>query len=257
MAAPARVVLGANTLNRKWWVDKNTGTHDAPIWTPVAGVGDFKFVETKTFQKDSDFDSGGADSEIATAYTWSLEFKLRRKVKAADATSYDTGQESIRAACKRTTGLANVIELRWYEMNVDDDGDVIGPTSEAYRGYVAPQWAEDGGAMDALDTVSVVCKGRGAYEDITHPESADSVPTVTSITPNTGAAAGGEAAYIKGQYFTGTTDVEVGTTNVDDFVVIDDYTIAVVTPALAAGPYVVEVTNAAGASTSGPSFTYS
>ena len=65
MSATPRVVLGADTLARKWWLDKNTGTHDAPVWTPVGGISDFKFSETKTFQENSDYDSGGAKSQGA------------------------------------------------------------------------------------------------------------------------------------------------------------------------------------------------
>lgn len=260
MSAPARTVLGADTLARKWFLDKNTGTHAAPTWTPVGGISNFKFIETKSFQDDSDYDSGGAKSQSATAYEWSLEFTLQRKVKAADATAYDTGQEAVRTQCKRTTGIANRGEYRWYEMNVDDDGDVIGPTTEAYQGYVGAQWGEDGGAMDALDTVSVMMPGQGGYADITHPEAAAQDAIVYSVVPATDVAAGGALVVINGANFflagaADVTDVDFGAVACTVFTVLSDNQIAAVVPA-GTGSVNVVVTNSVGASDEAVAFIY-
>lgn len=252
MAAPARVPLGGETLNRKWWIDVNTGTYAAPTWTPVNGVVDFKPTYEPTTQDDSDFDSAGAKSEVVTAYSWGAELKLARKVTVADATIYDTGQEAIRTVADNL-GTANVLDIRFYEVNSG------GPKTEAYRGYVVAKWSEDGGTMDALDSVTVSLIGKGARTAITHPDSAASVPIVSSITPAVGAAAGGEPVYIYGQFFTGTTAVKMGAggTAFTDFNIISDYVIVGTVPAKVAATYIVEVTNATGASTGGPSFVYS
>jgi hypothetical protein len=260
MSATPRVVLGADTLARKWWLDVNTGTHAAPAWAPVGGVSDFKFSETKTFQEDSDYDSGGAKSKSATAYEWSIECKLRRKVTAADPLIHDPGQEAIRTACKRTTGLANVVEVRWYEMNVDDDGDVIGPAAEAYQGYTVAQWAEDGGPMDALDTVSVQLQGRGAYADITHPEGAAVVPVLYSVSPAVGVTAGGTLHKLTGKGFmlNGVDDVVASTgiklggsggTAATHWIVESDNVLYFVAPAITSGTKAVVVYNSVGIST--------
>jgi hypothetical protein len=252
--------LGGDTLNRKWWLDYNSGTHAAPVWVPVNGVSDFKFGYTPTMQDDSDFDSAGAKSQGTTAYEWVLECKLQRKVTIADETVYDTGQEYIRAAAKRKIGMANVIEVRWYEMNIDDDGTVIGPTEEAYMGYVNAGWGEEGGGMDALDTVSVALSGRGAYEDITHPEAAAVVPTVYSVTPATDVAAGGAAVLIQGHDFmvAGVDDVvaiSFGAVDAPDFTTVSDGLIAVTVPA-GTGAVNVTVENATGVSVNTVPFLY-
>jgi len=241
-------------------MDVNAGTHASPNWLPLEAIVDFKWTETKTFQDDSNFDSGGAKSQIATAYEWGIEAKIARMMQITDPTAYGVGQEALRAKCKRTTGLANVTEVRWYEMNIDDDGDVIGPTKEAYMGYVTPQWAEDGGSMDALDTVSLTMNGRGAYVDITHPEASAAVPTVTSITPATDIEAGGALAIISGHDFfvDGEDDVvsiAFGATDCPDFITHSDSLIAVTVPA-GTGAKNVTVTNATGVSTDVVSFLY-
>ena len=260
MSATARVVLGADTLARKWWFDKNAGTHAAPNWLPVGGVTDFKFSETKTFQEGSDYDSGGAKSQAVTAYEWGITCKLQRKVTAADPLIHDPGQESIRTACKRTTGLANVIECRWYEMNIDDDGDVIGPAVEAYQGYLCAQWAEDGGPMDALDTVSIDLKGRGAYADITHPEGAAVVPVLYSVSPAVGIQAGGTLHKLMGKGFmlngvdniVASTGIKLGGsggTASAHWITESDNIVYFIAPAVAAGTKAVVVYNAVGIST--------
>jgi hypothetical protein len=264
MAATPRVPLGGQTLNRKWWMDVNTGTHGAPVWTPVGGMSDCKPVFENTFKDDSDYDSGGAQSEAATAYKWGAEIKVQRKVTVADATVYDPGQEAIRAKASQL-GVANVAEIRYYEMNVDQSGAIIGPKTEAYQGYVSCSWTEEGGAMDELDTVSVTLSGRGIRNTIAHPEATQSLPTTTLASPNGGAAAGGTLVTIYGTGFfkagvsdvTGATGVKFDSTNATSYTVLSDNVIVAIAPAHAAGTIFVKATNSAGASVTMCTFTYS
>ena len=260
MSATPRVILGSDTLARKWWLDKNTGTHAVPVWTPVGGISDFKFSESKTFQDNSDYDSGGAKSQGTTAYEWSIECKLQRKVTHADPLIHDPGQESIRTGCKRSTGIANVGEFRWYEMNVNDAGTVIGPAVEAYTGLAVMQWGNAGGAMDALDTVSVELKGQGAYVDITHPEGAATIPVLYSVSPAIGIQAGMTLHKLVGKGFmlngvdnvTAATGVKLGGaggTASGYWIVESDNVLYFVAPAVAAGAKAVVVYNAVGVST--------
>jgi hypothetical protein len=254
MASTTKVPLGASTLIRKWYLDVNTGTYGAPVWTGVFGVEEFKPALDPTVQDDADFDSAGYKSSTITALGWSLELKLARKVKASDATVYDPGQEALRAA-SMLMGTNNQVDLRWYEVTTN------GPKVEAYRGYAAVSWTPDGGAMDALDTVSVTLTGQGARTVITHPDGAPSgVASVTSATPNTALQAGGTLISITGTGFTGTvetTGVKMGVTNFTSWIVMSDNTIVGIVPAKSAGSFEVVVTNASGASTGGPSVTYS
>jgi hypothetical protein len=164
MASTTKVPLGAATLNRKWYLDVNDGSHAAPDWVGVFGVSDFKAGKEPSLQEDSDFDSGGWKSSTVSALAWSLELKLERKVTVADPTAYDPGQEILREASDNM-GVTNTVEVRWYE--VTD----AGPAVEAYQGYAAVSWNPDGGNMEALDTVSVTLTGQGARNVITHPDA--------------------------------------------------------------------------------------
>ena len=258
MSSVAPTPLGGETLNRKWRLDINTGTYAAPVWTPVAGITDFKPAFTPTLQDDSDFDGGGAKSKVATAYEWGVDIKVARKVKASDAATYDDAQEAIRAAAAQI-GLSNVMDIRFYEVTSG------GPVAEAYRGYVVASWGEDGGAMDALDTVTVVLDGRGARTPITHPDGAQVVPTTTALSPSGGAAAGGTLVRIVGTGFfkagvsdvVAVTGVKFDTTSATSWIVESDNVIYAVAPAHAAGGISVKVTNSAGASVTMATFTYS
>ena len=194
MPATTKVPLGASTLNRKWYLDVNTGTHAAPTWIGVFGVEDLKPDFTPIVQPDDDYDSEGYKSSTVTAVAWGLTLKLARKVQASSATTYDPGQEVLRAASPHM-GAANRVEVRWYEM------EPSGPRVEAYQGYAAVSWSDDGGAMDANSTVSVVLTGQGARTSITHPDGAFAAPVIYSITPSTVAAAGGTLVHVIGTNF--------------------------------------------------------
>jgi hypothetical protein len=164
MPAPARVPLGASTVNRKWYLDVNTGTVAVPVWTPVNGITEFQPALTPTLQDDSDFDSGGDKSSTVTARAWSCVGKLARKVTVASATAYDAGQEALRLASEEI-GVDNSINVRFYEMEPG------GPRVEAYEGNAAVTWSPDGGGMDALSAVSFTLTGQGKRTAITHPDS--------------------------------------------------------------------------------------
>jgi hypothetical protein len=250
MPATTKVPLGPTTLNRKWYADVNTGTHAVPVWTGIFGITDFKPGLDPTSQDDSDYDSGGYKSDNVTALGWALELTLRRGVQDAAPTAYDVGQEVLRAA-SNLMGLGNKVELRWYEM--PDSG----PRTEAWQGYASVRWSENGGPMDANDMVACTLTGKGSRTAITHPDAA-AVPQVFSVTPATGAAAGGELITIVGSGFTLATAVEIGSGHAaSDYNIVDANHISAVVPAHAAGAHNVIVSNATGPSTDAVSFTYS
>jgi len=251
MAHVNKTPLAADTLNRKWFCDVNTGTYGSPTWISINGMLDFKASRDNTMQDDSDFDSDGAKSSTATAYSWSATTKLKRAVTVASATAYDAGQEVLRAA-SLYLGTQNRVDIRFYEVTTS------GPVSEAWRGYAAVAWSEDGGGMDALDTVSCTLTGQGALTAITHPDYAAAVPIVYSCTPNTGiATAGGTLVHIVGvNFFLSGVDDIVATTGValeahsfSTWNTVDDQNIWGVTPAETAGASTVLVTNSTGVCT--------
>lgn len=82
------------------------------------------------------------------------------------------------------------------------------------------------------------------------------VPTVASVTPNTGPAAGGTAVTIAGNYFTAASAVTFGGVAATSVVVVTDTQITCATPAKAAGAVAVAVTTPSGTGTLANGFTY-
>jgi hypothetical protein len=163
MTAPARTPLGSSTVNRKWYLDVNTGTVGSPTWVAVNGMTEFQYNVEPTMQDDSDFDSGGFRSQTKTAEAWSATATVARKVTAASATAYDPGQEALRAASFGNTGVAATRQIRFYEMEPG------GPRVEAYSGRASVSWTPNGGGMDATSTVGLSLMGQGRLTAITHP----------------------------------------------------------------------------------------
>lgn len=82
-------------------------------------------------------------------------------------------------------------------------------------------------------------------------------PTIRTVSPATGPAAGGTVITITGTWFTTGTTVTVGGTAATAIDVDTDMKLKCTTPAKAAGAYDVVVTTAAGAATKTGGFTYS
>lgn len=77
-------------------------------------------------------------------------------------------------------------------------------------------------------------------------------PTVSSVSPSAGVTTGGTNVAITGEGFTGATSVRFGSTQATSFEVLDDTSIAAVTPSRPEGLVNVWVTNPAGTSSSSP-----
>ncbi len=166
-SVPARVQLGASTVNRKWYLDVNTALGGAAAtWTPVGGMTDFKPGRDANKEDSSDFDSGGFMSKTKTGEAWSVVLKVARKVRRATPTAYDPGQEFLRAKGQGKMGVANSCEIRFYEM---EEG---GPRVEAFQGLCSVDYSDDGGGMTALSTASITLDGQGALVAIAHPAAA-------------------------------------------------------------------------------------
>lgn len=110
-----------------------------------------------------------------------------------------------------------------------------------------------GGADGASPLVGVTTVGGSANgQHFTYVAA----PTVTSVSPNTGAAAGGDAVLITGSGFTNLISVEFGPGNLaNTATVIDDTQISLNTPPGAAGAVTVIVTTVGGSDTT-QTYTY-
>ncbi|WP_322788755.1 beta strand repeat-containing protein, partial [Sphingorhabdus rigui] len=82
-------------------------------------------------------------------------------------------------------------------------------------------------------------------------------PTISSVSPNNGAIAGGTSVTITGTNFSGTASVRFGTEAATSFIVNSATQITAVTPAGSAGAVDISVTALGGTVTSNGAFTYS
>lgn len=238
-----------STLARKWVLEVNTGTVGAPTWTTVKGLSNFTPVEAEpNLEDDNVYEDGGYTGQTKTALSWNAEAELKRRTLPSDVTTYDPGQEKLRALAK-TLGPTGVGHFRIY----DRDG---GP--EAWTGFAEVSWANQGGEVTDLETVNVTLSGKGAPTFITNPNSPTlAVPTVTALNPATGTTAGGTLVKITGDNFrdrngndvvTGAAGVKFGATNATSYFVDDRNTIYAIAPANTAGSKDVSVTSTAGTS---------
>ena len=93
---------------------------------------------------------------------------------------------------------------------------------------------------------------------VSPPVTGSSPPAISSISPNSGPAAGGTSVTITGTGFTGATGVAFGGVAATNFTVVSSTQISVVSPAQPAGLHNVYVTGPAGTSAAvfGDLFTY-
>lgn len=90
-----------------------------------------------------------------------------------------------------------------------------------------------------------------------NPNQPAPAPSVSSISPVSGSAAGGDTVTISGAGFTGATGVNFGAAAAASFTIVDDTTITAVTPASTAGISVaVSVTGPTGTSAETPQFAF-
>lgn len=257
MSSPVIPTLGGSTVNRKWVPEVNTGTAGSPNWVPIGGVTNFQpSTDEANWVDDSDFSGGGYTSQAKTAAGWSATMTVARKVDAVTGTAYDIGQEFLRNKAEGNFGAANSVQIRFSEFQTAG-----GPRVQAYSGQAGVGWAEQGGDDKALSTVVVTLTGQGQLLKISHPyPGTPAVPTIVSAAPLALSTVGGQLVTIRGAGFTGTvatTGVKFAGTNATAWVVNSDSEIVAITPAHTAGSGPVVVTNATGASTTGPNVTFS
>jgi hypothetical protein len=222
-------------------------TSGVPTWTTVMGIVEFKPGLSPNLEDDGSYDDEGWGSQTKTGLDWTVEAKVKRAHDPDDVTVYDVGQEAIRTASE-LFGADGVVHVRWYDR-------FGGP--EAYEGYAEVTWAPDGGKRTDLEFVQVTLTGKGERSVIANPE-ADPTPvsTVTALSDQTGAAAGGEMVILTGEHFVGVTSVKFGATSATMYSVESPTRIVAVSPAHAAGTVNVTVVTPAGTSATGAANSY-
>lgn len=227
--------FGNFTLNKEWRFEVRT-TVGSGAWVLVRAMTNFVPGIEDNVTDASTYDGGEWGSDAVVGRKFRLSGTLLRR---NDATSYDPGQEILRAAADSL----DVIEARWYQPAV--------ATGLAYQGQIIAQWNPDGGEAQGLQNVSFVGLGQGERASITMP-TPTSEPLITNILEG-GAApslavAGGDLVEIYGTNFLGATGVTFGAAAATAFSVASNTLITAVSPANAAGSISVDVATPAGSS---------
>ncbi|WP_426727154.1 phage tail tube protein [Corynebacterium auriscanis] len=158
----------ASTLARDWALQVNTGTKDSAKWVFVRGLSQFAPEVKPKMQDDSDIDSEGYNSQIATALEMAFKGEGKRKGTDTEGTfKQDPGQAFIREA-GRKMGLKNVIQARAWRT----DG-----VQEGYEAHFSVEWEEKAGKNDDLDEFSFTMMSRGKPLEIKPVEN----PTGASV----------------------------------------------------------------------------
>ena len=159
-----------STLARDWALQVDIANDaESPEWVYVRGLSQFAPQVTPGMQDDSDIDSEGYTSQIATTLTATFEGQGKRKGKTAQgAFAQDPGQAHIRAV-GREMGLRNVLRARCWRTDGVDDG---------YEGQFSIEYTETAGSNEALDEFSFTMQSRGKPGRIKPVENdqAESVP---------------------------------------------------------------------------------
>lgn len=246
-----------STLARKMVLEINTGTVPSPVWTVVKGLAEYTFTPGEpNLEDDNVYEDLGYTGQTKTALSWKGEGKVMRRTLPTDVTTYDPGQEKLRAL-SNLLGPLGVAYVRTY----DRDG---GP--EAYTGFAEVSWSPEGGSPTDLEAVSFTLTGKGAPISITNPNApALALPTVTGFSPATTPVAGGGLVIITGDNFTdrngtivvsGAASVKFAAANATSYTVLNRQAIAAIAPANTAGTKVITVINTTGTSIVTSSITY-
>ncbi|WP_165482041.1 IPT/TIG domain-containing protein [Legionella beliardensis] len=104
--------------------------------------------------------------------------------------------------------------------------------------------------------VDVMVTTVGGSETVPGGYTYVAAPTITTVNPTAGPAAGGQTVTITGTNLTGTTSVTFGGAPATGITVVNDSTVTVVTPAGTAGSVDVTLTTVGGSATAAGAYTY-
>lgn len=156
-----------STLARDWALQVQNPADQT--WVFVRGLSKFAPKTNLTMKDDSDIDSEGYKSNIATALQMTFEGEGFRKGElAGEKFTQDPGQAILREV-GRNMGLRNVIKARAWRTDGVDEG---------YESNFSVEWTDNDGGNEDLDQFSFTMMSRGKPQRIKPVESAtgESVP---------------------------------------------------------------------------------
>jgi hypothetical protein len=145
-------------LARRWRLDINMGTTEAPTWSLCPAITEFQPTWPPNIEDSSTYDSDGWAENTKTAQSWQVEATFNRKA-SPDSTTYSSVHEKLRLA-SFAYGAESEVEIRFYDRN---------GLPEAYKGTALVTWEPQGGEYTALDQVQVTLTGTGPLTAITNP----------------------------------------------------------------------------------------
>jgi hypothetical protein len=166
-----------STLARDWILD--VLADDGETWTRVRGCSSLNAMFVTAEQDDSDIDSEGFASAIATGIAYSIEGSCKRKGDLVNGSVTDDPGQAILRRKGRRTGADNIVKARIYRRDSLPD---------AYQCDHTVKWTDTAaGDPNALQASTFTLTGRGKPEEIAKPTIATTV--VKTITR--GSATGG------------------------------------------------------------------
>lgn len=142
-------------LARRWRLEVNMGTSEAPDWQLNPAVTAFNWNVEPNNEDDGTYDDGGWGDSTKTAQSWSVTATFNRK-KSADDTVFNAVHEKLRIAA-RAFGAASEVEIRF----ADRDG-----LPEAYQGTALVTWEPQNDARTDLDQVQVTFTGKRELAEV-------------------------------------------------------------------------------------------
>lgn len=256
---PTFLTAGDTTAHRLGAFDINESSTAVADWHPCQYVNDYDLQTDNAVMNDATvYGDGGFTGQDKTGTAWQLTVTLNHMIVPGTVAYHET-HNYLESHGVGQLGAANRVQLRMYDFDTNDPNGLLTPIGQAYMGFANYSWPGYGaGKVTDPRMVAITFMGKGKLFPIAHPYPLNAAaPTLYTSDGTSYAAAGGTPFRLTGTGFTGTTGVTIGGTAVTSFKVWNDGEITGVAAAhAAASGLAIIVTNAAGASSGGPTATY-
>ncbi|MFD7103113.1 phage tail tube protein [Streptomyces celluloflavus] len=158
MSTPTPPVETVTALARRYRLELDMGTNNAPTWTLVPGVTEFTPKVEPTQQDVTTYDAEGWSEQAVTMLAWSVETTIAHRAHPTTG-AFNAAQEFLRKA-SMSFGAASYVTVRYYDRNGADD---------AQQGTALVTWEPAGGGPDEVDTVKITLTGSGPLAPIANP----------------------------------------------------------------------------------------
>ncbi|MFB7900206.1 phage tail tube protein [Streptomyces xiamenensis] len=158
MTTPTPTAETVTALARRYRLECNMGSSDAPDWQLVPGVLEFTPSEEPNQEETTPYEADGWGEHAVTQLDWQIEVKLAHR-HHPETGEFNPVQVHLRRTARRF-GAASYVHIRYFDRSGQPD---------AYEGRALVTWAPEGGDAKALDQVAVTLKGSGPLLEIENP----------------------------------------------------------------------------------------